>query len=84
MSRYPHGPNDFEPDEYEDEPEDEIAVGIRLLGAVHWRRKAGANWQQGNAVRFLKDKEGSVELRDDKGEKVVLPNERAYIKERSA
>jgi len=61
-----------------------MSSGIRLLGACLWRRKDKGRWHEGNAVRFLKDAEGSVDVRDERGEKVTLPNDSRYIKERTS
>jgi len=50
---------------------------------VHWRRDEADDWRTGNAVRFLKDKSGSVEIRDERNEKVTLPNDSRFVKERT-
>uniref|UniRef100_A0A6M3KN26 Uncharacterized protein n=2 Tax=viral metagenome TaxID=1070528 RepID=A0A6M3KN26_9ZZZZ len=61
-----------------------MSKGITLLGAVYWRRKDGAHWQVGNAVRILNDAEGSIEVRDERGERVTLPNDSRFVKERTS
>jgi len=61
-----------------------LAKGITLLGAVKWRRNPSGRWHDGNAVRFLKDADGSVEIRDERNEKVTLPNDSRFIKERKS
>ena len=61
-----------------------LSNGITLLGAVKWRRNPGDRWHSGNAVRFLNDAEGTVELRDARGEKVLIANDSRFIKERKA
>ena len=59
--------------------------GIRLLGAVRWRRNPSDNFEDGNAVRWRRDADGNglVEGRDDRNEPFLVPNTPDYIKERN-
>ena len=56
--------------------------GIKLLGAVYWRNEGERRWRTGNAVRFNNDVSGTVDVRDEYGEKVTVPNVKGRIKER--
>jgi phage-related protein len=59
-------------------------AGISLLGACYWRYEGERRWRVGNAVAFNKDAVGSVDVRDECGERVTVPNIRGRIKERTA
>ena len=56
--------------------------GIRLLGACYWRYEGERGWRTGNAVRFNKDAEGTVDVRDEYNDRVTVPNIKGRIKER--
>ena len=60
-----------------------MSKGIHILGACYWRYEGKRRWEEGNAVQFMRDEEGTVKVKTSDNETVFVPNDPTRIRERT-